>query len=102
MEGAIGRDLRVIQQDLDALSADIAKLGNVPDEQSIEAANSRIIRIRADMKKVALGLGSESPIIEMADKAIEPAEDFLGERPIATIGLGFGLGSGVGFLLWKR
>ena len=103
MAGAIRRDLRVLQQDLAALSADVAKLGNLPDDQSIKEASNRIRRVRADLEKLASALGSESPgpIVEVADTVIEPVEDLLGEYPITTIALGFGLGFGLGFA-WRR
>ena len=103
MAVAIRRDLRVLQEDLAALSGDVAKLGNLPDDQSIKEANNRIRRVRADLEKLASALGSESPgpIVEMADKVIEPVEDLLGEYPVTTIALGFGLGFGLGFA-WRR
>ena len=51
MEVAIRRDLRVLQQDLAALSDEVAKLGNLPDEQSIKESSSRIRRVRADLER---------------------------------------------------
>ena len=102
MAVAIRRDLRVLEQDLAALSDEVAKLGNLPDEQSIKETSSRIRRVRADLEKMASALGSESPgpIIEVADKVIEPVEDMLSEHPITTIALGFGLGFVLGFA-WR-
>jgi len=97
------RDLWVLQEDLTALSDDVAKLGNTPDDQSIREARNRIKRVRTDLEKLALSLGSESPgpIVEMADTVIEPVEDLLGAHPITTIALGFGLGVVVG-VVWRR
>ena len=48
----------------------------------------------------ALGSQSPGPIIEVADKVIEPVEDMLSEHPITTIALGFGLGFVLGFA-WR-
>ena len=103
MAVAIRRDLQVLQQDLAALSDEVAKLGTLPDGQSIKEARNRIGRVRADLEKVASALVSKGPgpIVEMADKAIEPVEDLLSEHPITTIALGFGLGFGLGFA-WRR
>ena len=97
------RNLRVLQEDLAALSDDVAKLGNSPDDQSIKEASNRIKRVRADLEKLASTLGSESPgpIVEIADTVIEPVEDLLGAHPITTIALGFGLGVVLG-LVWRR
>ena len=96
------RDLRVLEQDLAALSEEVAKLGNSPDDQSRKETSNRIRRVRADLEKMASALGSESPgpIIEVADKAIEPVEDLLSEHPIATVALGLGLGLVLGFA-WR-
>ena len=96
------RDLRVLEQDLAALSEEVAKLGNSPDDRSRKETSNRIKRVRADLEKMASALGSESPgpIIEVADKAIEPVEDLLSEHPIATVALGLGLGLVLGFA-WR-
>ena len=74
---AIRRDLEVLEQDLAALSDEVAKLGNLPDDQSTREASNRIRRIRADLDKMASALDSESPgpIIEIADKVIEPVQN---------------------------
>ena len=95
------RDLRVLEQDLAALSEEVAKLGNTRRPIKKETSN-RIKRVRADLEKMASALGSESPgpIIEVADKAIEPVEDLLSEHPIATVALGLGLGLVLGFA-WR-
>ena len=98
------RDLRVLEQDLAALSAEVEQLGNSPDIQSKTKASDRIRRVRVDLEKLAASVeDSESPgpIVEMADRVIEPVEDLLSERPITTIAFGFGLGCALGFA-WKR
>ena len=96
-------DIKVLEEDLDALSDEVAKLGNSPDEQVRMEVGNRIRRIRAALEKLEAALRSESPgpVVEVADKVIEPVEDLLGEHPIATVALGLGLGLVVGFT-WRR
>ena len=82
MEGAINRDLRVLQRDLDALSADVAKLRNSPDDRSIEAAGNRVNRIRANIEKVASTLGSEkSPHRGSGRQSDRAGRGFVGQTP---------------------
>lgn len=97
-------DLLVLRQDLTALSHDVAKLRNLPDDQSVQEANKRLGRVSADLEKLASELGNQSPgpLVKMADAAIDPIEDLLGRHPIATIALGFGLGLGLGFLWFRQ
>jgi hypothetical protein len=52
---------------------------------------------------VASEISSDKPtnVVAVADKIVDPVEDTLGERPIATIAMGFGLGFILG-KMWRR
>jgi ElaB/YqjD/DUF883 family membrane-anchored ribosome-binding protein len=74
-----------------------------PDDPSLalNELRKRLNRVRADVQNVTSESNSPSPALAMADKIVDPVEDALGERPIATIALGFGLGFLLG-LVWGR
>jgi ElaB/YqjD/DUF883 family membrane-anchored ribosome-binding protein len=99
------KNLQTLQQDLDVLSAEVSDLAASPPDDPSQALKlrQRISRVRADFQKVASDLGSNSPatVVAMADKIVDPVEDTLSERPIATIALGFGLGFILG-MMWGR
>lgn len=60
MAVAISRGLQVQEQDLGALSDEVAKRGNAPFDQAGKDAGNRIRRVRADLEKMASALGVES------------------------------------------
>ena len=101
------KNLQILQQDLDVLSAEVSDLAaSPPDEepsQALEELRKRVSRVRADFRKVASEISSNKPttVVAVADKIVDPVEDTLGERPIATIALGFGLGFILG-KMWRR
>ena len=100
------KNLQTLQEDLDVLSAEISDLAAAPpseEPQAREELRKRISRVRADFRKVASELSSDKPttVVAVADKIVEPVEDALGERPIATIALGLGLGFILG-MMWRR
>ena len=98
------KNLQTLQQDLDVLSAELSVLAAGPFDDPSLALNElrkRINRVRADVQKVTSESNSPSPALAMADKIVEPVEDTLSQRPIATIALGFGLGFLLG-LVWGR
>jgi ElaB/YqjD/DUF883 family membrane-anchored ribosome-binding protein len=98
-------NLQTLQQDVDALSEELSKQSIVPPgDQSLDEVRRRVRRIRADFGKVASDLrerNSRAAVVQMADKIVDPVEDSLSERPIATIALGFALGFTLG-LTWRR
>jgi ElaB/YqjD/DUF883 family membrane-anchored ribosome-binding protein len=88
------------------LSAEVADLRTAPpDDQSraLDEASKRIRRLRADLQRVASDIGSDRPgtVVNMADRLVEPVEESLSQRPMATIALGFGLGFIFGWS-WRR
>jgi ElaB/YqjD/DUF883 family membrane-anchored ribosome-binding protein len=100
------RNLQTLQQDLDALSAEVADSRTAPlDDQSpaLDEGRKRIRRLRADLRKVASDIRSDrrATVVSMADSIVNPVEDSLSERPMATTALGFGLGFIFG-LTWRR
>ena len=97
------KNLLTLQQDLDVLSGELSDLAaGPPDDPSLglNELRKRINRVRADVQKVTSENTSPSPALAMADKIVDPVEDTLSERPIATIALGFGLGVLLG-LVWR-
>ena len=101
------KNLQTLQDDLDVLLAEVSDLAaGPPDDPSLalDALRKRISRVRMDFQKVASDVGSRKPatVVAMADKIVDPVEDALSERPIATIALGwFGLGFVLG-MMWGR
>ena len=100
------KNLQTLQEDLDVLSAEISDLAAAPpgeEPRAREELRKRISRVRADFRKVASELSSDKPttVVAVADKIVEPVEDTLGERPIATIAIGLGLGFILG-MMWRR
>ena len=101
------KSLQTLQEDLDVLSAEISDLAAAPPgeepSQAPEELRKRISRVRADFRKVASEISSNKPttVVAMADKIVDPVEDTLGERPIATIAAGLGLGFILG-MMWRR
>jgi ElaB/YqjD/DUF883 family membrane-anchored ribosome-binding protein len=100
------RNLQTLQQDLDALSAEVADLLRAPlDDQSpaLDKARKRIRRLRADLRKAASDIRNDrrATVVRIANRLLDPVEDSLSERPMATIALGFGLGFIFG-LGWRR
>ena len=92
------KSLQTLQEDLDVLSAEISDLAAAPPgeepSKAPEELRKRISRVRADFQKVAAEISSnKSTAVAIADKIVDPVEDTLSERPIATIALGFGLAS---------
>jgi ElaB/YqjD/DUF883 family membrane-anchored ribosome-binding protein len=98
-------NLQTLQQDVDALSEEVSKQSIAPyGDQSLDEVRRRIRRVRADFGKVASDIrerNSRAAVVQMADKVVDPVEDSLSERPIATIALGFALGFTLG-LAWRR
>jgi ElaB/YqjD/DUF883 family membrane-anchored ribosome-binding protein len=97
------RILQTLQQDLDVLSAELSDLAaDPPDDPSLalDELRERINRVREDVEKVTSESNSPSPALAMADKIVDPIEDTLSERPVATIALGLGLGFLYG-LVWR-
>ena len=106
MARARRKNLQALQQDLDVLSAEVSDLAAAPPDNPslvLEELRKRISRVRADLRKVASDIGSDSPptVVAMADKIVDPVEDVLSDRPLTTIALGFGLGFLMG-LVWRR
>ena len=98
------KNLRTLQQDLDLLSAELSDLvAGSPDDPSLalNELRKRINRVRVDVQQATSESHSPSAAFAMADKIVDPVEDTLSERPIATIALGFGLGFLLG-LVWRR
>jgi ElaB/YqjD/DUF883 family membrane-anchored ribosome-binding protein len=101
---AIGKDLQKLQQDLDVLSAEVAALvARPPDEATLvlHELRKRINSVRADFQEVKNESAGSSTAFAMADKIVDPVENTLSERPIATLALGFGFGLVFG-LVWGR
>ena len=100
------KNLQTVQEDLDVLSAEVSDLAAAPpDDPSlvIDEVRKRIRHVRADFQRLASDIGRDSPAaaVAIADKIIDPVEDSLRQRPIATIAIGFGLGFILG-LAWRR
>ena len=99
------KNLQTLQEELDVLSAEVSDLVTVPPDDpslALDGLRKRISRLRADLRKLASDVGSVPPtVVAMADKIVEPVEDMLGERPIATIAIGLGLGFILG-MMWRR
>jgi ElaB/YqjD/DUF883 family membrane-anchored ribosome-binding protein len=100
------KNFQTLQEDLYALSAEVSDLAaSSPDNpsQALEEVRKRISRVRADFRKVASEISGNRPttVVAVADKIVDPVEDTLGERPIATIALGLGAGFVLG-KIWKR
>jgi ElaB/YqjD/DUF883 family membrane-anchored ribosome-binding protein len=101
------KTLRTLQEDLDVLSAEVSDLAAAPADGpslALDEVRKRIRRVRADFQKLAADISSKSPAattVAMADKIIDPVEDSLSQRPMATVAIGFGLGFILG-LLWRR
>ena len=106
MASAGRRNLQTLEQDLDILSAEVADLRTAPpDDQSpaLDEVRKRIGRLRADLRRVASDIGRDrgATVVGIADGLVDPVEESLSERPMATIALGFGLGFILG-LAWRR
>jgi ElaB/YqjD/DUF883 family membrane-anchored ribosome-binding protein len=101
---AIRRNLQTLQQDVDDLSAEAADLAARPPDDptlALHELRRRFIHVRSDFQEVKNESGRPSTAFAMADKIVDPVEYTLGERPIATVALGFGLGVLLG-LVWGR
>src|SRR5262245_52990588 len=101
------KNLQTLQEELDTLSAEVADLVAVPPDDptpALDCLEKHIGRVRADFQRVAADANSKSPAataVAMADKIVEPVEDALSPRPVATIAFGFGLGFILGWA-WRR
>ena len=101
------KNRQALQQDLYVLSAEVSALAADPPDDPSLALNElrqRLSRLRVDVEKVASGIGSGKPatVIAMADNIVDPVEDALSERPLATIALGLGLGFILGMVSGSR
>ena len=100
------KNLQTLQEDLDVLSAEVSDLPAAPpvrnrhghwkNSGSASVASGRISG-KWRLKSPAINRPPSSPWRTKVD----PVEDTLGERPIATIAAGLGLGFILG-MMWRR
>jgi ElaB/YqjD/DUF883 family membrane-anchored ribosome-binding protein len=101
---AIRRNLQALKEDLDVLAVEAAHLAASPPDDANPALHElrqSLNRVRADFQHVIYQRGSPSSAFAVADKIVEPVENSLSARPVATLAVGFGLGLLLG-LMWRR
>lgn len=98
---ATRQTLQSLREEFGALTADVARLMEAPDQHGPDELKNRMNEIHSKFESAVSDSGDDSrdAIREVSENIADFVEESLRERPIATMAVALGLGFVVGAVL---
>jgi ElaB/YqjD/DUF883 family membrane-anchored ribosome-binding protein len=89
---ATKQNLQLLLDEFGALTADVTRLMEAPDQQGADELKKRVSEARAKLENVVTDMSSHDAIHELGENIADIVKSSAQQRPMATLALAVGLG----------
>jgi len=86
------QNLQLLLDEFGALTAEVTKLMEAPDQQGADEVKRRVSEARAKLENVVSDMSTRDAIHELGENIADVVKSSAQQRPMATLALAIGLG----------